>query len=579
MRTPASIRPLPWVLAILAVATILRGHALWTGFAMDDYAQLAMLGDAYPVARAPWDLFSFCDGSPAELARLRDAGVFPWWSDPELRLSTLRPVASLTTWLDVRVFGPDPRPAHVHTLVWWIVMLVVVSRLLLRVLPTRWALVALALYALDECHAQPLAWLANRNAILVTVFGIAAVDAHVRWREAGAPRSRAGSVVAMAVAFACGEAALAGVAFIVAYEIAQGRRARWVSTWPLAVVVIAWAVVHTAWGYGASFSGIYVDPLAEPLAWAAAAVERGPILAADLVFATPTGLLALGGRGLLAQQLVGVVALAVGALWLRRMAARGSGERLARLRWFAWAAVLALVPMVSAFVSARLLVMPAIAAHVVLAAAILDGVDAGTATGWAARARMALAAVLLVAHGILAPWWCAREISDLRTFSAAVDRAARDAPIRPGDRVVVLAVVDPATLLYPQLIRALDRRPPPASWIVLSASPGRHRLTRLDRHTLELEIPGGMLRSHVEQMFRRADRLPRTGETITLDEVTAEVRDVDAEGAPTRVRFGFTVPLDDPSWAFLLATPAGFVRYPLGPSGVAVDLPPAAAPR
>jgi hypothetical protein len=551
--------------AIVLIATALRIEALWVGFAMDDWAQLAMLANAYGVERAPWDLFSFCDGSPREVGVMVETGLFPWWTDDALKLSTLRPLASALVWLDVQAFGLDARWHRVHTLLWWIAMLVVVARFLLHVLPLRWALLAFALYALDECHAQPLAWSANRNAILATLFGIAAVHAHVRARESGGARWHAW--VLLVLAFASGEVALAAVGFIVAHELVRPERSLRALAGPFAVVV-AWAIVHRVAGYGAAYSGVYVDP-SEPLQWLSVLIDRGPILLADLAFAVPTGQLALGGRGMLLQRLLGVVALVAVVVWVRR------SDR-ERVRWFALAMVLAVIPMVSAFVSARLLVLPAIAAHVLVAAVILDGVDALRSRDVGARLRVAVAALLGVAHLGLAPWWSIREIADMREFAAAATDAARTAPSEISRELVIVPVVaDPSTLLYPPLVRAAFGASLPGRWAVLSAAPGAHRLRRIDARTLELENEAGMLRTHVEQMFRRPGRAFHAVDA--WNGATIEVLADDA-GFPTRVRFTFAHSLDDPRVAVMLATPRGFVRYPLGPIGSEIAVPPASAP-
>ena len=82
------------VLALVLLGVGLRLPSIWVGFGMDDFAQLAMLGHVYPVERAPADLFTFSDGSRAEVQRLMDRGSLAWWSHPELRLSALRPTCS-----------------------------------------------------------------------------------------------------------------------------------------------------------------------------------------------------------------------------------------------------------------------------------------------------------------------------------------------------------------------------------------------------------------------------------------------------------------------------------------------------
>ena len=84
-----------WALIVLAIGVALRWRSFLVGFGMDDFAQLAMLGDAYPVHREPWDLFSFSRGTPEEVHALMSRGSLAWWSWPELKLSAMRPLSSL----------------------------------------------------------------------------------------------------------------------------------------------------------------------------------------------------------------------------------------------------------------------------------------------------------------------------------------------------------------------------------------------------------------------------------------------------------------------------------------------------
>lgn len=64
---------------------------------------------------------------------------------------------------------------------------------------------------------------------------------------------------------------------------------------------------------------------------------------------------------------------------------------------------------------------------------------------------------------------------------------------------------------------------------------------------LELYAAQSWFTSPLEKI-RRAPL--RVGETIALHHLTVEVREVNAEGAPTRVRFTFDRSLDDPNLAF-----------------------------
>jgi hypothetical protein len=571
--------PWRWVLAIVAVGVALRWPALSVGFAMDDWAQLAMLDGSDARGRAWYELFVFADAARGELPALLDRGTLPWWTDPELELAAMRPLSAALVVLDVRWFGHDPWPMHLHSLIWWIAMLLVAGRLLLQVLPARWALLTFALFVLDECHGFPLAWLANRNAIVAATFGFAAVLEHLRWREHAVAYARWTATPALALALTAGEYGLCAAAYLAAYELVSVRAHRLRALVPTLVVLLAWALLHRLGGYGSFASGAYLDPASEPIAWLAAAAIRMPVLIAGFLLALPTGTLALYPGTLFPQVLAGVLAALGLAALLPAVARRLPPESRARLRWLVLAMLLAILPVLSSFVSARVLVVPALAGHAVLAAVILDGL----ARARVARLRAALAIVLLLAHLGLATAWGRVELHDVgevnrRTNDAALHMPVDDARIAE-QRLVVLTANDPSTLLYPPLQRHFAGSPLPRAWWVLSMAPHPHRLHRIAVDAFELEVEGGaMLRGGAEQLLRRPDRLPSNGDVLAVDGLTITICAVDAEGFPTRVRYAFDRPLEDGSLVFLLVARRGIIRYPLGPVGSSVPIPAGALP-
>lgn len=560
-----------WVFAIAIVGALLRVQALSAGFAMDDWAQLAMLDGSWPVERGPTELFVFADGSPDELQRLADRGSLPWWSDPQLKLSGMRPLSSVLVWLDVQLFAHDALLFHLHSLVWWLALVLVVARLLLQLLPRRWALLALALWVLDECHGFPLAWLANRNAIVSACFGVLALAEHIRWREQGTAAWRA--PIAMVLALAGGEYALCAVGGVLAYELPKRDRLRALA--PMLAVLVAWAVLYRIGGHGSFASGAYFDPAREPIAWLGAAIVRVPVLLAGMLLALPTGELALFPGTLWWQALLGVLAVA-GVLAILPTA-RLSVHDGARLRWALFATLFAMLPVASSFLSARLLLVPAITGHIVLAAVILDALQAK----WP---RRVLAFVLLAIHVALASVWSVLELRAIADVGRRAQALALALPVdarRVADqRLVVLTANDPATLLYPPLVRHFANGAPlPRAWWVLSLAPRPHRLRRTAIDAFELDVEdGAMLTTPVEQLLRRADRLPRLGDRIALDGLAIDIVAVDAAGFPTTVRYTFDRPLEDPSLAFFLVARRGFLRYPMGPIGASMPIPAGALP-
>jgi len=579
-----------WVLAVLLLGLGLRAPSLWAGFGMDDFAQLAMLAGEYPVERAPWDLFSFSKGDPEEVRTLMSRGSLAWWSHPELRLCALRPLSSLTMWADVKLFGHVGMWHHVHTLLWWSAMIMAAAVLLRQLLPARWAGLALLFYVLDECHTYPVGWLANRNAIVSATFAFLALWAHVRYREHAWARGRWLAPLLVVLAMSGGEYSLCILPFFVLYELITGpgsRKERARALLPLFGLFVAYVALHRGMGFGSYASNVYVDPAREPVAWMGLALVRVPILVADMFLAIPTGKLALYPDLMKVQAVLGPAALVLVGVLVPGAVRRLDSQERRRVLWLMVAAVLAILPVASSFVSARLLLIPGIGGHAVVAAIVLDGWDRlrdrvlwRKPLTWV---RGVLSAALVAAHVGLASWWGLEELLNINKLNEGTRQAALmmqvdDAKV-PEQRLIVLTAADPMTLLYPALVRWVEGHPLPRSWWVLSLAPRAHMLTRVADDALEMEVVmGTMLTGPVELLFRRPEFPFAAGDVVELDGLDIRIVKVDADGRPIRVRFRFDVPVDDPSLVFLLATKRGLIRYPIGPVKATMPIPPAMLP-
>jgi hypothetical protein len=578
----------PWgVLAVIVIGGILlRWPSLDAGFHMDDFAQLAMLDGYYPVPRASWDLFSFTKGAH-ENHTLIAHGALPWWSDPELRLGALRPLTSLAFALDVRVFGPNPVAMHVHSMAWWVATMVAAFVAVRRHVTTRVALVALALYALDDAHAYPVTWIANRSALISAALGFGGLWAHARWREDGWRPGRWLAVSALAGSLAAGEYGLCAVAFFVGYELRNRGtgidRVRALA--PVALVAVAYLVAHRAGGFGAQGSGVYIDPAADPLAFASALVDRLPVLLVDALLAAPLSLLLL--HPLLSSHgpLLCAAALVPVFLILRRQRLRLDDTQRRRLDGWALGGMLALVPVSASFLSGRLTVIAALAGHVWLATWLVHVASGLRASSPRLRRWLGVVPALVVGtlHFVGAPLWGRAEIGSI----AALNRAGMTASMRwpvddatlPSRRVVVLTVSDPMMLIYPPSMRRLAGRPVPERWWVLSMAPHLHRMTRTGASALELTVrDGAMLRGRVQRLFRAPDRRPEVGASIDLEGLRIEILETEADGAPTRVRYTFDRSIDDPTLSFVIVSPQGLRAYPMPAVGASVTIAPGTHP-
>ena len=538
VRARASWRPGPIVLA-LGAAALLAAPSLFGGRFMDDYLHQLVL-DGYPgFPGSPWWLFDFATGDPAKLQPIVEHGPYPWWTFPEVRLSFLRPLTCALAIGEHELFGGALFPQHLHSFLWFVALVAVVLALLARALGPARAVPATALagliFAIDESHALPVAWIANRNALIAAVPVLLGLLAHVRWRE---ERWRPGlplSLLGYAVGLAAGEAALAALAYLAAYELCAGpgrpvERIR--ALLPVALLGVAYVSIYRALHAGAFGSGIYLDPLASPGAFLLAAPGRALALAGGLLIGAPADLWLLGpgARPLLVAAGIGAIAL-VG--WLVRDAWVGLDPRLRRgLAWLGTGAALSLLPVLATFPLNRLLLLPSIGGAALLAVALRHGLAAK-------GLRRAGGALVAIANLAVPPLGWLASYAILHEGEAAQERSALRSAFTDEElarRVVFFAATDPMLALYPGIVRVTHGLPPPRAWLPISMAPLAHRLTRTAADTFELEVQGGrMLETVFEQLVRAPElRLP-VGFEVRLDGATVTVLALD-EGLPRRVR-------------------------------------------
>ena len=550
---------------LVVLLVILRLPTVDTGLHMDDLAQRAMVQGDYPVPRAVWDLYTFSTGEPEEVRVLARAGALPWWSDPQLRLSALRPLASVLVWFDVVAL--DARAAHVHSLLWWAAMLLALGWALHPLLGTRWVWLTVALYGLDDAHAVPLTWLANRAALVSGVFGWLMLGMYVR--DMASSRTRWPWQLALCAAcMAAGEYGLSVVGYVVVFALIvdpRPVRQRVRALAPVLAPVVLYLLLHRLGGFGAQYSGVYIDPAAEPGAFLTALLERAPRLLLDMATGAPL----LVSEGWSLAGVWGAAAAVLGGLWALAVWLHDTPERRRILRWALLGALVAVVPVCASFLSERLTVLASVGVHVVSAGVLLAVLERARSTRWVVA--MVAGAAMLFGHGWVATKSSWAKTDAMRRFNAAGLTLAESMPVddtaAADERWVLLAAGDPMMLVYPPHLRAHGGHPRPEAWTVLCLAPGPLTMKRVSDYALEITAEA-WLQTPLEQFFRRMDRpLPaRSGfEGMTVEVVGS------SEGVAQTLRFTFERPLQGPGLRVMSVGMRGVFRYPL--AGVGATMP------
>lgn len=604
-----SSRHVLWLVPAITMGLLAFG--LDVGWLIDDHMHRAALThhpDLPELHRSPESLFAFIDSDPQELSQLTARGIWPWWSASELRLAFWRPVAGWTHALDYRAWPESPRLMHLHSIAWYLLAVVLLLMLFRQVLP-RPAIAGLAglLFAIDDSQALPALWLANRNAILALAFGVAALLAHDRWRRGG---WQAGAIVGpllLLTAVLANEGAVAIGGYLLAYAIYLDPapwRSRLAALFPSVGVGLAWAVVYKIGGYGALGSGIYIDPVAEPLRFAATASVRAPLMLWGWWGFPPSDISIILPDATLWRRLLVVLALLAFLGWLLRPILR----REAAARFFGLGMLLALVPASSTFPSNRLLGFVGIGAAGLLALLIAElAATTSTVTKSQRWGRRTVLASLVAVHLIAAPLLIRPYLGQMQLLERMVRRTASslielaDSPQGlqaddPDAKVIIVATPSAFISLTSTVVATLVKGWHPRPNLVLSSTIYGTEVTRPDNQTLIVRPRGGFLRGPgaptpagfehsapnldprksllmLDHLFRDLHNSPfQVGDRLDLDGVTLEIIEVE-EGRPLTVACRFSESLESDRWLWLAWRNWRYEKFPLPAVGDTVTWP------
>lgn len=561
----------PWIVA--AVAFVLVLPSLPLGHMVDDlmHAHALRGGEVPGGPRGIWDMYRFADGGEG-LARGVAKGMFPWWSSPSLKFAFFRPLSSVLIALDHQVLGDVPWLSHLLSCGAYAALALLVALLLRRLVPGAAGGLAALLYAVDDAHHFPVLWIANRHAILSGALGVAALLAHLRWRE-GRGRAWTGPLL-MLLSLAAGESALTVVPYVLAWAWwmdPAGRRAALRALAPWGAVIALWAAGYVAGGYGASGSEVYLDPLGQPGRFLAGLATRLPQLLLAQLFLPPADVAPLipPERAVVAA-VVGLALLTAVVVPLHRLTRAHPAHRV-----LAAGMVLSLVPACAVFPSDRLLVLSGVGAFGLVAIALVE-VGRRWLARDASRSAVAFAAVMTAVHLVLATLLMPVRIASTgAVFTAGIARGAATVPHDPGvvgKTLVVLVAPDALMTSYMFLDHLAAGRPAPDRARVLAVAQ-KGAVTALREGEQSLVLRGSeALNVDVFSRLFRADRYA-AGERIEAGDMTVEVLAVDAAGFPIEVRYVFDRALDPAHQRWITWRGRGFVELPILAVGESVVLP------
>ena len=573
-------RRVVWRVSLLAM--VLMIPTLFVGLQVDDWVhRLILLRDPrYPeLLRPRLLLFSAVDDTPGRTRWLIDHGFFGgWWTDPDLRLNLFRPVSAATHILDYTLWPNSPFLMHVQSVLWLGAVSVAGGFLYRRVLASTWVGgLATVMYALDSAHGVSGAWIAQRNTLVSTCFGLLTLLAHDRWRRDRIASFAAVAPLLLAIALLAGEGAVATMGYLFAYAVCLDRgtiAARLRTLLPSLLVFAGWAFAYKHYGFGTRGSGMYLDPVAQPARFLEAALTRAPLLLSGELGGPPPDPYPFLPPHLATVLLV--IALVVVAFAINALSSLVRTR--AESRFFAIGGGLAVLPLCGVTPSMRVLAFASfglLGLVAQLVAAVLDG-DAWLPSGGPRRwALVGYASIAGFAHLVVSPLLIPTTGLQMGVVAQTLDRLAdgipEDAAIT-NQRLIIVNPPDASFSGFVPVMKLLRGKPAPPRTLVLCAGTSALDLVRTDARTLVVRPIGGFLNNPMDALTRDPRAPWQLGAKVVLTDVTIEVTALTDDQRPAEATFRFDEPLESSTLRWTKQVAGRLVPFALPAIGAVVHL-------
>lgn len=569
-----------WLLVLLGLAFLIMFPSLGDGLVIDDILHRNVFAGATAFDKdtgSPlMSMFRFFPAEPKIQRRMRDAGQLPWWTSPRFTGTFWRPVSAATHALDYGLWPGSPWLMHVHSLLWYLFVLLLALLLYRVFLPEQWIVhTALWLFALHEAFAFPVTWLANRNALVGLVMGFLCLLSHHQWRATGRKSFAFLALFWMVLGLLSSESMLAITSYLLGYALFLDREdnllRRLMTLVHYAVVVVLWRLLYSSLGYGMKGSGTYVDPLLEPVTFWTGVVQKLPVmLLGEWAAPSPEPFMMLKGPMLWGYIALGVLfsLFLLRALWpiLHRPV----------VRFFGTGMLLSLVPVAATTPQARTLLFSAFGG-MALMALLLQHIAQKSKGSLASGQRWVFRGVLFCAtlHLFLSPL----ALFGNTRFKTIVPRLSKlqlaGTALPKGHNVETMVLINSPFHLLDVLMfesRLWHRQPTPRFYRVLAPAHGPVTVFCKDRHTLVVSTRTTFVEG-IGQLFRGPQDPLKAGDIIRLPDMTVYVLKADRRGMPTKVSFRFQKPLNSPQLRLLKTSGKGYTRFVPPPIGKEVVLP------
>ncbi|MCG8312625.1 MAG: hypothetical protein MI976_05365 [Pseudomonadales bacterium] len=577
-KQPLSIRHfyLPLVLGLLLMLP-----SVFTGLQMDDYYHWGLVTDN-PLAlpgnspASVFGLFTFLDGNPERTQQLINQGMLPWWTLTDVKYAFWRPLTEITHGIDYWFWPQLPWLMHLHTLGYLLLLMLATYKLLQRWLKKGALNAAFWIFCLSYTHGFAAGWLANRNAVLATLFTVLTLYCHDRWRIDRIPVFLVVALLCFAAGLLSGELGVSAGLFLLAYALCMEPADSSLPTflaWIKKLLTIAlyglvgllWLFARSYLGYGAEKSGHYVDPgnIAEFLTILS---ERYLQLLGGALWSLPPEFAGLFG------DLVPLLITVIGSLWFLIVVLPVLRAN-APARFFGLSLLLVLIPVCATNPHSRLLITASLPLAALVGVYFSWRMDEKPLPAISQTMAPVLSFFLFVTLIIMSPLLKSVESVTMKlAMDGALNNGALNLPITAANQNKIHVVLNPplsGAAGYIQGVRAYHQLPN-ATVVPLTSAVKPVVLTRLAENRINLSMTDGLYQAAQENLLRGPGYPLKQGEIVKVAGMQAQVKSLTVQGVPTSVDFEW--PVHDPGYQFHLWHRGKPVVCNLPPVGTEVTL-------
>lgn len=525
----------------IAVAILLTLPSVWVGLQLDDYFHWALVTHNELVSAGKdlgglFGLFTFLDGDIKRTQFLMDQGMVPWWTLPDIKYAFWRPVSELTHAIDYSLWPKQPVLMHLHSLFYFGLVLFMAHRLF-KLLLTDATTVVLAtwLFAMSYSHGLPAGWLANRNALLATLFVILTLYCHHRWRDQVESKWLVGGLIAFAMGLLSGELAVSAGLILFSYALFMENKPgilRLFTIVPYAVLGLIWIILRALMGYGAKGSGHYIDPTDFGSAMSTVLGRAVELLFGQFFSAPPEIMTLFPGR--LPVELVLLVLLVVALvpfIWQRKTA-----------RFWAFATLICVLPVCATIPHSRLLFCVSLVAAPFVALFVTQRKSLEIYQSGFRFFATPVSVVLLLAGFVLSPLLLPFETVSIRlAMDSSVNKGALNLPVEVAgvDRVFLINPPMSSIAGYMNGIRSYHGLPVAEAMVPLVSGLQTLQVMRVSETAIEISAPKGVYNEIQEGLLRAPSNRFAVNDQVSFSGIQATVKAVNELGVPSVVEFDF----------------------------------------